>query len=43
MFDDHDGISRVLESLDGVDQAFVVARMQAGGRFIEHVQRIDQT
>ena len=42
VFDDEDGIALVAELTQDGDQPFVVARMQADGRLVEHVERVDE-
>ena len=42
MFHDHDGVTHVAQAAERVEQALVVARMQADRRLVENVQHADQ-
>ena len=42
MLDDQDGVAEVAQVLEDVDQPVRVARMQADGRLVEHVERADE-
>ena len=42
MLDDEHGVALIAQLAEDVDQPLVVARVQADGRFVEHVQRADQ-
>ena len=42
MLDDDDRIARVAELVQGGDQAVDVVRVEADGRFVEHVERVHQ-
>ena len=42
VLDDEDRVAQLAEVLEGVDEAVVVALVQADGRLVEHVQHADQ-
>src|SRR5581483_5853049 len=42
VFDDEDGVALIAELAQDVDEAEVVARVEADRRFVEHVERADQ-
>ncbi len=42
VLDDDDGILIGAQAMQDLDQTAAVARMQADGRLVEHVERIDQ-
>ena len=42
VLDDQDGVAQIAQALENFDQAMRVARMQADGRLVEHVERADQ-
>ena len=43
MLDDQQRIALIAESFRGIDQAIIVSRVQADGRFIQYVQHTDQS
>ena len=42
VLDDEDGVSQIAQAFENFDQPVRIARMQADGRLIEHVERADQ-
>src|SRR5258708_22954115 len=42
MLDDEDGVSEIAEGLENINEPLRVARMQADGRLVEHVERAHQ-
>ena len=42
MFDDQHGVAQIAQRFEGVEQAAVVARVQADGRLVEHVEHAAQ-
>ena len=42
VLDDQQGVAQIAQALQNFDQAVRVARMQADGRLVEHVERADQ-
>ncbi len=42
VLDDQDGVAQIAQALEGAQQAGVVARVQADGRLIQHIQHAHQ-
>ena len=42
VFDDEDGVAEIAQALEDFDEALGVARVQADGRLVEHVERADE-
>ncbi len=42
VLDDQDGVAEIAQALEDFDEAMRVARVQADGRLVEHVERADQ-